>query len=121
MVWRGGAARLAMFWDQWGHWASVAAVGLGAAAVAAGAVWTAFEAAATSADNLSDAAARLNVSPEALQAYRFALEEIGGSAQDADAGLEGLNQRIGTQLSWACAGQRRRSKCSPQWAFPPMS
>ncbi len=74
---------------------SAAAVGLGAAAAAAGSLWVAFEAAATSADNLSDAAARLNISPEALQSYRFALEEVGGSAQDADAGLESLNQRIG--------------------------
>lgn len=44
---------------------------------------------------LGDTADRVNVSAEALQAYRFALEENGGEARQMDDSLQRLNRRLG--------------------------
>lgn len=44
---------------------------------------------------IGDTADRVNVAAEALQAYRFALEENGGQARQMDDSLQRLNRRLG--------------------------
>jgi hypothetical protein len=63
------------------------------AAVAAG--MTAARAYMTWAADLTDAADAVQVNVEALQTWRFAMEEVGGTSEDLDAGLKGLNSTIG--------------------------
>lgn len=63
------------------------------AAVAAG--MTAAREYMTWAADLTDAADAVQVNVEALQTWRFAMEEVGGTSEDLDAGLKGLNSTIG--------------------------
>jgi hypothetical protein len=63
------------------------------AAVAAG--MTAAREYMTWAADLTDAADAVQVNVEALQTWRFAMEEVGGTSEDLDAGLQGLNSTIG--------------------------
>jgi hypothetical protein len=63
------------------------------AAVAAG--MTAAREYMTWAADLTDAADAVQVNVEALQTWRFAMEEVGGTSKDLDAGLQGLNSTIG--------------------------
>lgn len=44
---------------------------------------------------LTDSAQALDVTTDALQFWRFALEEAGGAAEDADTGLAALNSTVG--------------------------
>lgn len=76
---------------------AIGPLGLAAAAAMGGlaiAVNRAREAMTWAAD-LTDQAAALGVSTEALQAYRFAGEELGSSAEAIEASLGGLNKTIG--------------------------
>lgn len=70
-----------------------AAFALVTAAVAAG--MTAAREYMTWAADLTDAADAVQVNVEALQTWRFAMEEVGGTSEDLDAGLKGLNSTIG--------------------------
>ncbi|GBF56442.1 hypothetical protein PbB2_00098 [Candidatus Phycosocius bacilliformis] len=69
------------------------AFALVASAVAAG--MTAAREYMTWAADLTDAADAVQTNVESLQAWRFAMEEVGGTSQDLDAGLAGLNSTIG--------------------------
>lgn len=69
------------------------AFGLIATAVAAGMV--AAREYMTWAADLTDAADAVQVNVEALQTWRFAMEEVGGTSEDLDTGLAGLNSTIG--------------------------
>ena len=89
-----GASRLGVFGG--------ALENLGVAGLAAGAGIGAFTAAlagalaaAQFADELADTAARLHVTTDALQEYRFALRLAGGDAQDADQALEQFSVTLG--------------------------
>ncbi|MCA3711315.1 MAG: hypothetical protein IM667_00895 [Phenylobacterium sp.] len=89
-----GASRLGVFGG--------ALENLGVAGLAAGAGIGAFTAAlagalaaAQFADELADTAARLHVTTDALQEYRFALRLAGGDAQGADQALEQFSVTLG--------------------------
>lgn len=89
-----GASRLGVFGG--------ALENLGVAGLAAGAGIGAFTAAlagalaaAQFADELADTAARLHVTTDALQEYRFALRLAGGEAQGADQALEQFSVTLG--------------------------
>lgn len=51
------------------------------------------------ADEISDAAAKLGVTTDALQEYRFAVHALGGDYRDADAALLGFSQAFGAAQS----------------------
>lgn len=74
---------------------SAAATGLGLVAAAAGAVIAQTGPMMEWAATLTDTAQALDVNTDQLQFWRFALEEVGGTAQDADTGLAALNSTIG--------------------------
>ncbi len=74
-----------------GPWGLAAAAALGAVAIAAG---RAMEAMAF-ADELTDTSRQLGVGAEALQAYRFAAEELDSTAAALDSSLGGLNKALG--------------------------
>lgn len=78
-----------------GPMGAAAATGLGLVAAAAGAVIAQTGPMMEWAATLTDTAQALDVSTDALQFWRFALEEAGGSAEDADSGLAALNSTIG--------------------------
>lgn len=84
---------------------SLGAVGLAAAAgVAAAATGVAFalrEArnAVVFAEELQDSADKINVGVEALQEWRAAALAVGLAAQDADAGLDGFQKKLGEALA----------------------
>jgi hypothetical protein len=82
--------------------ASAALAGFGVAGVAAaaaiGAVAAAFSGArqaAAFADNIADTAARLHVTTDALQEYRYAIRAAGGDEQGADEALEKFSITLG--------------------------
>jgi hypothetical protein len=74
---------------------TVVAGGLGLVAAAAAAGFAAAREYMTWAANLTDAADAVQTNVENMQAWRFAMEEVGGQASDLDAGLSGLNGTIG--------------------------
>jgi hypothetical protein len=73
----------------------VAAAGMGALAVAV----TQAKDAMRFADEIDDAANKLNVGVEALQEYRYAIVQVGGEAKDADAALDGFQKKLGEGLA----------------------
>lgn len=103
---RRGAEGLAGRIGPLGHGlSSLGAVGLAAAAgVAAAATGVAFalrEArnAVVFAEELQDSADKINVGVEALQEWRAAALAVGLAAQDADAGLDGFQKKLGEALA----------------------
>ena len=75
---------------------------MGAVGVAAGVAMVGFGAAMAKArdamlfaDELADTAAKLAVTTDALQEYRYAMIALGGDASDADAALEGFSKAFG--------------------------
>lgn len=93
-----GSSRLSVFGSAL---APLGAAGLAAAAgVAALAVATQQTIAAMAfADEIDDAAQKLNIGTEALQEYRFAMTEVGGTAADADAAIGSFTQTLGAAQS----------------------
>ena len=73
----------------------VAAVGLGALVIALGAVKGAIDAATQSAAELTDAADRIGVGVEELQAWRYVADEAGVGIENLEANLEKLNGTLG--------------------------
>jgi hypothetical protein len=51
------------------------------------------------ADEIDDAAQKLNVGTTALQEFRFAMTEVGGEAADADKAIEAFNKTLGLAQS----------------------
>jgi Lambda phage tail tape-measure protein (Tape_meas_lam_C) len=74
---------------------TVVAGGLGLVAAAAAKGFAAANEYMTWAADLTDAADAVQTNVENLQAWRFAMEEVGGQAEDLDSGLAGLNSTIG--------------------------
>ena len=100
-----GASRLGVFGG--------ALENLGVAGLAAGAGIGAFTAAlagalaaAQFADELADTAARLHVTTDALQEYRYALRLAGGDAQGADQALEQFSVTLGKAQEGLTKAQR---------------
>ncbi len=80
--------------------------GMGLAGVAAGAALVGIGAAAGKArqafdyaDEIADTAAKLAVTTDALQEYRYAIELLGGQTADADSALEGFAKTLGLAQS----------------------
>ena len=93
-----GTSRLSVFGsalEPLGPAGMAAAAGVAALAVAA----TQAVAAMRFADEIDDAAQKLNIGTDALQEYRFAMTEVGGTAQDADKALEGFSKALGSAQS----------------------
>lgn len=93
-----GAARIPIFGDAieaLGPAGMVAAAGLAALAVAT----TQTLAAMRFADEIDDTATKLNIGTDALQEYRFAMTEVGGTAKDADTALEGFQKKLGEGIA----------------------
>lgn len=93
-----GASRVPIFGaalEALGPAGFAAAAGLGAVALATTGAIQAMQ----FADEIDDAATKLNVGTEALQEYRFALTEVGGEAKDADAAIEGFQKKLGEGLA----------------------
>lgn len=72
-----------------------AAAAMGALAVAVGQAKEAMR----FADEIDDAASKLNIGVEALQEYRFAIRQVGGEATDADAALDGFQKKMGEAMA----------------------
>lgn len=51
------------------------------------------------ADEIDDSAQKLGIGTDALQEYRFAMTEVGGSVQDADAAISGFQKKLGEGLA----------------------
>lgn len=51
------------------------------------------------ADELDDAAQKLNIGTDALQEYRFAMVAVGGATTDADAALDGFQKKLGEAMA----------------------
>lgn len=93
-VFESGAARIPIFGsalDALGPAGLAAAAGVGAAAAA----FAAFKSAASFADEIGDTAAKLQVSTDLLQEFRYAMIEAGGETKDADAAIEGFTEQLG--------------------------
>lgn len=93
-----GAARVPIFGqalEALGPAGFAAAAGIGAVALAT----TQALGAMRFADEIDDAAAKLNIGTEALQEYRFALTEVGGEAKDADSAIEGFQKKLGEGIA----------------------
>lgn len=73
----------------------VAAAGLGALAVAV----TQAKEAMRFADEIDDAANKLNIGTTALQQYRYAMTEVGGAVGDADAAIDGFQKKLGEAMA----------------------
>lgn len=72
-----------------------AAAALGGVALAA----TQAKGAMDWADALEDSAAKINIGVEALQEWRFAAQEAGGTAEDADAAIDGFQKKLGEAMA----------------------
>lgn len=57
------------------------------------------KAAMTFADELDDAAQKLNIGTDRLQEYRHAMVAVGGATSDADAALDGFQRKLGEGLA----------------------
>lgn len=93
-----GSARIPIFGqalEALGPIGIAAAAGVGLAALAV----TQAIGAMRFADEIDDAAQKLNIGTEALQEYRFALTEVGGEAKDADAAIEGFQKKLGEGMA----------------------
>lgn len=82
-----------------GPWGLAAAAGMAAVGVAASMAISQAREAATFADEIEDSAAKINIGVEALQAWRFAAEESGATAQDADAAIGGFQKKLGEAMA----------------------
>lgn len=82
-----------------GPWGLAAAAGLAAMAAAAAVAIGQARAASAFADQIEDSAQKLNIGTTALQEYRFALQEVGGTAEDADAAIDGFQKKLGEGIA----------------------
>lgn len=93
-----GAARVPVFGqalEALGPAGLVAAAGIGAAALAA----TQAIEAMRFADEIDDAATKLNIGTEALQEFRFAVTETGGELKDFDDAFTGFQKKLGEAIA----------------------
>lgn len=97
-----GASRISVFGsalESLGPAGIAGAAGIAAVAVA----FTQARSAAEFADNIQDTAARLHISTDALQEFRYALQAAGGESANADEAIASFSQTLGM----AQGGMRR--------------
>lgn len=82
-----------------GPWGTAAAAALAAVAIAATAAIAQGREAMAFADEIDDAAEKLNVGTEALQEYRYAMTAVGGATSGADAAIEGFQKKLGDGIA----------------------
>lgn len=73
--------------------------GIAAAVIAAGAAVQQASEAMRFADDLEDAAGKINIGVEALQEWRFAAAEAGATAADADSAIDGFQKKLGEAMA----------------------
>lgn len=101
-----GSSRLSVFGsalEPLGGAGLAAAAGIAAVAVATQQAIAAMR----FADEIDDAAQQLNIGVEALQEYRFAMTEVGGTAADADAAIGNFTKTLGLAQSGLSAKAMR--------------
>jgi hypothetical protein len=107
----GSAGSLGSIMQSMGPWGAAAAAGVGAIALGVTALTNKAREAAQYFDQLGDAADRLGIGVEPLQALQFAAAQVGVSAEQLTTGIEklgqGLSQLAGGEANDATAALKR--------------